>query len=345
MKHGVSHTVSVAEAGQRLDVYLCGCGAYRSRSSAAAAVDSGNVYVGGIIRPKSYRLSEGDVVVCEVEDQAGTGESVASDIPLDIRFEDEDVIVLSKPAGLVVHPTGDIDEGTLVNALVFRYGTQGLCHVQGGGERAGIVHRLDADTSGLMLAAKTDAAGQALMGQISRREVDRRYIALVHGIVVPDSGIIDAPIGRCPKNRKKRRVSSSPDGRDAVTTFRVLARFGAGTKDSGYTMVECKLHTGRTHQIRVHFEYIRHPCVGDPLYSAYAPRDSASSLGLGRQFLHSYRIGFVHPMTGRYMEFSDPLPTELESAVSLIIPRLTDVTDAGKHADDILGLFDLDKGA
>ena len=199
----------------------------------------------------------------------------------------------------------------MVNALIHRYGASGLCDVQGESDRLGIVHRLDGDTSGLMLAARTDLAGRLLMEAIGRKDVDRRYLALVHGVVAPETGLVDAPIERCPSDRTRMSVGDGPSSRDAMTTFTVLDRFeGCGASD-GYTLLECKLYTGRTHRIRVHMQYIKHPIVGDATYNAHGPKDARSQLGLSRQFLHSYKLGFAHPVTNEEMSFSDGLPDDL----------------------------------
>ncbi|MFR5090743.1 MAG: RluA family pseudouridine synthase [Adlercreutzia equolifaciens] len=190
------------------------------------------------------------------------------------------MLVLSKQIGLVCHPSVDHAHGTLVNALIWHCGEDNLCNVQGEeADRLGIVHRLDRDTSGLMLAAKTDEAGRELMAQIQDRAVDRHYIALVHGIMAHDTGMIDAPIARSAERRCRMSRARRAERREAITTFRVLERFEAGPKDDGYSLIECKLFTGRTHQIRVHMQYTRHPIVGDPVYNAHGPRDAGPSWG------------------------------------------------------------------
>ena len=227
------------------------------------------------------------------------GDLVAEDIPLDIRFEDEHMIVLSKQAGLVVHPAQGNWTGTLVHALLAHSDELGTLQ---GDDRPGIVHRLDKDTSGLMMVAKSDEAQVALQEAIKVRSIDRRYLTLVHGRIAPDTGMIDAPLGRDQRERMRMAVSDSPSAKQSVTTFRVLERFEAGTHDDGFTLLECKLYTGRTHQIRVHMAYINHPCVGDRSTGNAASRPTSGST---RQFLHAYRLALKHPVTGEDLFFVD----------------------------------------
>ncbi len=318
MTRSVCHVATSAEEGMRLDAFCASCGAYPSRSNAARHIEAGDVLVNGEASQKRHLVKEGDVVVCEISDDSHAGPIKGEPIPLDVRYEDESIVVLSKQPGLICHPVNEHRDGTLVNALVHRYGADGLCNVQGDQDRPGIVHRLDGDTSGLMLVAKTDEAGLALMDAIGLREVDRRYMALVHGVIQPDTGLIDAPIMRNPQERTTMTVGDGPSSREAITTFTVLERFAGDGRCDGYTLVECKLYTGRTHQIRVHMQYIGHPLVGDPVYTAHAPRDVKLQLGLTRQFLHSCKLGFEHPVTGEHMEFEDNLPGDLAEALSKI---------------------------
>lgn len=329
MTHYKSHTVRREQAGERLDSLLAAIGAYSSRSAAAKAVEEGRVLVNGAEVAKKRPAREGDVVVYELASTAPTGAVEGERIPLDIRFEDDHLLVLSKQAGLVCHPSVDHFGGTLVNALIYHCGFDHLCNVQGEDDRLGIVHRLDRDTTGLMLAAKDDATGYALMADIRDRAVDRRYLALVHGVIAADTGMIDAPIARSDRDRLRMAVRDVPSARDAVTTFRVLERFEPEAKDDGYTLVDCKLFTGRTHQIRVHMEYTRHPLVGDPVYTASAPGNPASGLGLCRQFLHSFKVGFDHPMTGEHLAFVDRLPDDLQRALDGLAGRSRGRTAAG----------------
>ena len=321
MSRSICHVATFEDAGKRLDLVLAEHSIYPSRSAAARAVEDGAVLVAGSSVPKKYSVRQGDAIVCELPDEEEHLPVTGQPIDLDIRFEDDDVIVLSKQVGLVCHPSIDHADGTLVNALLYHCGAGNLCNVQGEDDRLGIVHRLDRDTSGLMLAAKSDAAGYALMEDIRVRAVDRHYIALVHGIMAHDTGMIDAPIARSANERTRMAVRDVPSAREAITTFKVLERFEHGRHDDGYTLVECKLFTGRTHQIRVHMQYTKHPLVGDPTYTANGPKDEQAQMGLQRQFLHSYRIGFAHPITGEELQFSDNLPADLRAVLDELAPR------------------------
>lgn len=332
----LSHTVCADDAGQRLDALLAARGLYPSRSAAARAVEEGAVCVNGATVTKRRAVSAGDTIVYEAPDEPARGPVAGQPIDLDVRFEDEHLIVLSKQAGLVCHPSADHCDGTLVNALVHRCGADHLCNVQGEDDRLGIVHRLDRDTTGLMLAAKDDATGYALMADIRDRAVDRRYLALVHGVVTHDTGMVDAPIARSAHDRTRMAVRDAPSAREAVTTFRVLERFEHGARDDGYTLVDCKLFTGRTHQIRVHMQYARHPLVGDPVYVAHAPKDPSASLGLKRQFLHSFRLSFMHPLTGEELDFKDALPCDLVQVLEGLAPRSLGRTEAGEEVAALL---------
>lgn len=304
--------------GMRIDAFLAAVAAFPTRSAAARRVDAGEVRVNGTVVRKSFTVRTSDVVEYVVAMDARVLELMPADIPLDIRYEDDDVIVLSKQAGLVTHPAdGHPEQDTLVNALIAHCGREKLCNVQGEQDRLGIVHRLDRDTSGLMLAAKTDAAGLRLMEDIAARDVDRHYLALVHGWIPLDTGLIDAPIGRSAKDRLRMCVSDRESARPASTSFRVVRRFEPSRRDDGYTLIDCKLFTGRTHQIRVHAEYIKHPCVGDPTYG-WPKHDN---LGLERQFLHSYRLAFTHPSTGARLSFEDGLPADLQAVVDELDAR------------------------
>lgn len=287
--------VAGEHAGMRLDSFLGGIDTLGSRSKVAGLIRAGSVTVDGAGRPKSYLLSEGQEVVVEIVSAQGpTLEAEA--LPVSIEFEDEWLMIVDKPAGMAVHPSKGHSTGTLVNAL--------LGHgVEGGEEfRPGIVHRLDKDTTGLLVVAKSVEVHRRLTALMRRRQVDRRYLALVHGSFAVDTGTIEAPIGRDPVRRKSMAVGGLA-ARDAVTHFRVVERLG------DYTLVEARLETGRTHQIRVHFLAIGHPVVGDPVY---ARRDA---LGVGRQFLHSHRLSFIHPMTGETIEVESALPHDLASAL------------------------------
>lgn len=304
MSRKFEHIVRSAEAGSRIDSLLGNCGEFASRSAAARLLDEGLVTVNGLIASKRHvtRAGEKILAILPADNEL---ELVPETIPLDIRHEDDDIIVLSKQAGLVVHPAHGNWTGTLVNALIAHSKELGTLQ---GWDRPGIVHRLDKDTTGLMVVAKSDEVQMALAEAIKIRAVDRRYIALVHGYIAPDTGLIDAPIARDSKDRTRMSVSSLALAKQAVTTFSVLERFSAGRYDDGYTLVECKLYTGRTHQIRVHMNYTNHPVAGDQLYGLKKAR---ASRGLQRQFLHSYRLTFCHPTTGIQLNFTDSLPKDL----------------------------------
>lgn len=336
MARMLSYSATALDAGERLDSLLAVRACFASRSAAARAIESGNVFVNGANVVKKYAVAAGDVIVYQEEEEVEAGPVTGQPIDLDIRFEDDDLIVLSKQIGLVCHPSVDHADGTLVNALIYHCGADHLCNVQGEDDRLGIVHRLDRDTSGLMLAAKTDAAGYALMEDIRDRAVDRHYLALVHGVIAPDTGMIDAPIARSANERTRMAVRDVPSARDAVTTFRVLERFEPRQHDDGYTLIDCKLFTGRTHQIRVHMQYAKHPLVGDPVYTANGPKDARAQLGLKRQFLHSFRIRFIHPETSEELEFADNLPRDLDEALRSLGDRSRGMTDAGREVAALL---------
>lgn len=327
MSRSLVHIVAPEDDGMRLDALAAARSLYPSRSAAVKAIEEGRVFVNGETVAKKATVSSGDAIVYEVLDEIVRTHLVGQPIELDIRFEDDFLIVLSKQVGLVCHPSPDHFDGTLVNALIYHCGAENLCNVQGDRDRLGIVHRLDRDTSGLMLAAKTDEVGQALMDDIRDRIVDRHYLTLVQGVIPHDTGMIDAPIARADRERTRMAVSDSASARDSITTFTVLERFDAGAKDDGYTLLDCKLFTGRTHQIRVHMNYIKHACVGDPVYGNGSP---AAQLGLTRQFLHSYRLAFTHPATGEDLEFVDGLPDDLASALASIASRSRGRTEAGE---------------
>ena len=344
MAEHYDHEVTQEEQGTRLDVLVSSIGIPDvSRSAAVRLIESGRVLLNKRPATKKRLVLAGDLVHIEVPLRSALPESHVEPnyaIPLDIRYEDEHLIVLSKQAGLVVHPAKGHYDDTLVNALVAHCGLNHLAEVQGE-DRPGIVHRLDRDTSGLMLAAKTDAAAARLQDGIRTREIDRRYLTLVQGIIAPNTGLIDAPLARDPKDRQRIAVVESFSAKQAITTFQVLERFEAGRRDDGYTLVECHLYTGRTHQIRVHMAYTGHNVVGDPLYGRAANskarnREMAekTELGLDRQFLHSYRLSFEHPMTGEQLTFQDALPEDLQEVLDSIQERSEGRTEVG---ESILG--------
>ena len=321
--------------GMRLDAFLAAGEGMPSRSACARLVEGGAVTINETpATSKSEKVLLGDRVralVDEPEDAAGPL-SPNPEIPLDIRFEDDHLIVLSKQAGLVCHPSpGHVDD-TLANALVAHCGYAHLGMLQGE-ERPGIVHRLDMETSGLMVAAKDDATQKALQDLIRLRVLDRRYVTLVHGPIAHDEGTIETGIARSTRDRLRMAVSDAPGAREAITTFRVLERFEAGARDDGYTLIECHLYTGRTHQIRVHLRHVGHPLVGDPLYGR---GDLRQNLGLSRQFLHSWRISFEHPATGETVELADTLPDDLLGVLESLSDRSMGRTSAGEKICPLL---------
>lgn len=286
-------TAATEHAGVRLDAFLSADGAL-TRSQAARLIAEGRVRVNGKPAAKSACLSGGETVTVDVPQLRETA-LPPQDIPLDVVYEDDDVIVVNKPTGLVVHPAPGHPDGTLVNALLHHCGDS-LSGI-GGEKRPGIVHRIDRDTSGLIIAAKNDAAHLALSAQLKDHSLSRTYECLVTGNMKQDSGTVDAPIGRSSADRKKMAVV--PTGRRAVTHWEVVARY------PGVTHLRCRLETGRTHQIRVHMAYIGHPILGDTVYGAKKPVP-----GLTGQCLHATGLRFIHPRTGEPVELHCPLPPE-----------------------------------
>lgn len=325
MTRALSCIAKGEDEGMRMDSFLASRDCYASRSAAAKRIEAGDVFVNGKLATKKMIVTSGDVVVYEEMPEQAHIPLHGEPIPLDVRFEDDYLMVISKQAGLCVHPSPGHSGATLVNALIYRFGRDHLAHIQGD-DRPGIVHRLDMDTSGLMLCAKNDATGNALQDAIRLRQVDRRYLTLVHGNIAMDTGMIDRPIARSDRDRLRMRVSDKPGARSSITTFSVLERFEAGVADEGYTLLECKLYTGRTHQIRVHMQYIQHCCVGDPVYSAGKEK---AQLGLERQFLHSYSLNFDHPDTGEHLEFVDALPPDLQKSLDSLEERSMGKTEVG----------------
>lgn len=285
---------SEKDEGKRLDVFLTEAMDI-SRSFATQLIADKHVHIGDKKVKPSYRMSRGDTVVVAWEAQEEL-RAVPQDIPLDIIYEDAHIIVINKPRGMVVHPAPGNPDGTLVNALL--YHCQGELSGINGIIRPGIVHRLDKDTSGVMVAAKSDEAHRGLAAQIKAHTAHRTYWALVHGNIVEEKGVVEAPIGRHPKDRIKMAVTFK-GGRDAITHFTVIKRYG------DLTWVECKLETGRTHQIRVHMAYIHHPVVNDPLYG-YKKDD----FPIDGQALHSHALDLVHPITGEAMHFEAATPQD-----------------------------------
>jgi 23S rRNA pseudouridine1911/1915/1917 synthase len=294
--------VDAREAGERLDRFLAVRLPSLSRTRAAELIAEGRVRVDGRPQRRSHRIAAGETVEIEVAPRPPL-EATPEALPIEILFEDEDIIAVNKPAGMVVHAGAGNARGTLVNALLFRYGALSGA---GGALRPGIVHRLDKDTSGVLLVARNDAAHAALAAQFSGRQVRKTYIALVQGKLERTSGSIGLPIARDPQ-RRTRMTTRRKQGREARTDWRVLARI------DGYTLVEVELHTGRTHQIRVHFSALGHPVAGDTLYgAAREPRAGKQALEpLGRNFLHAARIIFEHPRRKEPVEIRAPLPAAL----------------------------------
>lgn len=292
--------VAAADEGERLDRFVQARCPDLSRSRCAALVRDGNVTVNGAAVKPSSAVHVGDSVIVVVPPPVST-ELVAQDIPVNIVYQDEHMLVVDKPAGLTVHPAPGHPDGTLVNALMAL--VPDLSGI-GGEMRPGIVHRLDKDTSGLMMVAKDDVAHRSLTRQLKDRKVHKTYLALVTGSLRQDSGTIDGPIGRHPKHRKRMAIVEG--GRDALTEYNVVGRY------DGYTLVEAHPVTGRTHQIRVHLTSLGHPLVGDPVYGKSSPL-------VGRHYLHAARLAFwLPPAEEEWREFQAPLPPDLQAALDAI---------------------------
>lgn len=290
-------TVDENYSGIRLDKYLSEVSEL-SRSYIAKLARDGQVLVNNTPRKVSFRLDVGDTVSLQIP-EAAPSEAQPENIPLDIVYEDECMLVVNKPQGMVVHPAAGNPDGTLVNALLYHCGDS-LSGI-GGTKRPGILHRIDKDTSGLLLVAKTDKAHISLAGQIKEHSLTRKYNALVHGHFREPEGKVEGPIGRSPRDRKKMCINYA-GGRDAVTHYRILKEF------EKYTLIECRLETGRTHQIRVHMASIGHPVACDPVYGVKKEPLSANG-----QLLHAATVGFIHPESGKYMEFTAPRPDYFEN--------------------------------
>ena len=286
----------IKEAGSRLDKAIADL-TELSRGQANDAIKAGIVLVNGQATKAKYSVKAGDIITYEIQEEEVL-DYQAEDIPLDVVYEDEDLAIINKPQGMVVHPSAGHSSGTMVNALLYQIkdlsGKNGVV-------RPGIVHRIDKDTSGLLMVAKNDAAHQALADELKAKKSLRKYLAIVHGNLPNDRGIIEAPIGRSEKDRKKQAVIAR--GKEAVTRFQVIERFG------DYTLVELTLETGRTHQIRVHMAYIGHPVAGDPLYG---PRKTLPGNG---QFLHAQTLGLTHPRTGEVMTFTAEPPLIFQQTI------------------------------
>ncbi len=311
MDRGVSiieARIAPAADGWRLDRALADAVPTLSRERLKALISSGQVTREGLaIRDPAKRAAAGDAFSVTVP-QPAAAHNEAQDIPLVVAFEDEHLIVVDKPAGLVVHPACGNPDGTLVNALLHHCG--GSLSGIGGVARPGIVHRIDKDTSGLMVAAKTDRAHEGLAKQFAAHSIDRRYRAIVSGRPIPPAGKVDAPLARSPQNRKK--IAIVQGGKRAVTHFRTMERL----RDAA--LVECRLETGRTHQVRVHMASIGHPLLGDPVYgrTKQVHRGTLDALDFKRQALHAALLGFIHPVTGIALSFESAMPTDMQELFS-----------------------------
>lgn len=302
-------TAGTEDEGRRLDKLLAGLPAIGSRTAAQRLIAAGMVTVDGAGRGKNYLVHPGEVIEAEVP-AAADSRLEPEPMGLDIPYEDEYLLVVDKPAGIVTHPAKGHPRGTLVHGL--------LAHSIAGGnspQRPGIVQRLDKDTSGLMIVAKDGETHRRLSGMLARHAVERTYLALVHGLFETHEGTIEAPVGRDNARRQQMSVAAQ-HGRDAITHFRVVESWsgegkGRGKASAGFSLLEVRLETGRTHQIRVHLAAIGHPVAGDATYGRR--RDV---LAIGRQFLHSARIRFEHPMTGAVIDLESPLPGDLQAALA-----------------------------
>ncbi len=299
----IESTITAQESGERIDALLARSG--YTRSAAARLIGEGRVLRNGKLVKKSDLTRAGDLFTLRTEDEPPPSDALPQDIPLDVVYEDGDVIVVNKPRGLVVHPAPGHPDGTLVNALLYHCGDS-LSGV-GGRLRPGIVHRLDRDTSGLIIAAKNDMAHLALSAQLSDRSLSRVYEAVVRGRFRADEGVVDAPIGRCPSDRKRMAVTDR-NARSAVTHWQVLGRY------RDYTHIRCVLETGRTHQIRVHMAHIGHPLLGDTIYGGRPDK------GLEGQCLHARSLKFLHPRTGEPVSLTSELPEYFTGVLSRLGP-------------------------
>jgi 23S rRNA pseudouridine1911/1915/1917 synthase len=291
--------VNSENKGIRLDAYIASNLEGISRTNVKRLVEDGNITVNGVKQKVSYKVQENDEIIIEIP-EARELDIQAQDIPIEVVYEDKDIIVVNKPKGLVVHPANGNWDGTLVNAImaICKDSLSGI----GGEIRPGIVHRLDKDTSGLLIIAKNDEAHLNMSNQIKDREVKKIYYALVRGVVAENEATINMPIGRSNKDRKKMAVTR--DGKEAITHFKVLERFNK------YTLLEVKIDTGRTHQIRVHLSEIGHPVIGDEVYS-----NGKNEFGIHGQLLHAKSLDFKHPITGKQMHLETDLPEEFQNVL------------------------------
>ncbi len=307
----IKHTVTEEEDGLRLDLCIGLFSDELSRSAAAKLIEDGHVLLNGRPAKKKALLAEDDIIEIDIP-KLRESEALPEDIPLDIVYEDSDVIVINKPKGMVVHPAAGNYTGTLVNALLFRC-KESLSGI-GGVLRPGIVHRIDKDTSGLLVVAKNDTAHRILAEELKHHGVEREYHALANGGFREAHGTVDLPIGRHPADRKRMAVlRGSENAKDAVTHYEVLADFGK------VTYLKLKLETGRTHQIRVHMSHLGHPLLGDTVYGGgNTPFEKHHAPLLSGQALHAKRLSFTHPSTKERMTFECPLPNEFEKIVEIL---------------------------
>ena len=299
----VTFKATEQETGTRIDIFVA-AETGMTRSAAAKLAEDERIRVNGKAVPKNRKLNAGDTIDVDIPEPR-SDETVAEDIPLDVIYEDSDIIVVNKPSGMVVHPAAGNPDGTLVNALLYHCGDS-LSGI-GGVTRPGIVHRIDKETSGLIAVAKNDAAHLSLSGQLKDHSMRRVYFAVAVGGIKNDGGTVNAPIGRCPSDRKKMAVIKDPEkmARNAVTHYEVLERY------RGFTYIKCELETGRTHQIRVHMSYIGHPLLGDTLYGGgHTEFERENKRYIMGQCLHAGRLTLRHPTTGEIMTFEAPLPEE-----------------------------------
>lgn len=297
----MEHIIPDEQAGERIDKVLSTLNADWSRTQVQQWIKDGNVLVNGQKPKTNYKCSANDKIEISIPEPEEL-DVVPEEMDLDIYYEDQDVLVVNKPKGMVVHPAAGHGTGTLVNGLMAH--CKDLSGINGV-MRPGIVHRIDKDTSGLLMVAKNDMAHESLVNQLMNKTVTRKYRAIVHGVIPHDYGTIDAPIARDPKDRQSMSVVDN--GKHAVTHFQVIERF------RDFTLVECQLETGRTHQIRVHMKYIGYPLAGDP---KYGPR---KTLDIGGQALHAGVLGFEHPRSGEYLEFEAPAPAYFKELVEKLV--------------------------
>ena len=295
-----SFSPDAADFGKRADVYLTEQFDSVSRSAIQQLMEQGAVRVNGTCCTKKKLVAEGDVFLVDIPAPHAI-DAQPENLPLDVVYEDDDLLVVNKAKGMCVHPAPGNETGTLVNALLYHCGAS-LSGINGA-IRPGIVHRIDKDTSGLLMVAKNDHAHASLSRQLQEHSITRRYQVIVYHNIREEEGTIDAPIGRDPKNRLRNAINYD-HGKPAVTHYKVIERFGK------FTWIEARLETGRTHQIRVHMASVKHPLLGDSLYGPASNKEGAS-----RQMLHAGILGFQHPSTGEYMEFESPLPQDFEKVL------------------------------